>query len=491
MFCRQCGSEIPNEARFCTFLGTKAVTPMPREDEGLDPSKTDGTTDVPGKAATDDECADQSTNGSAAATEEKPTVQTNNADKTSEAESATNATSTTDGPSDTAADAETARAQVTNAMQEQSDARVATAQPEANSLKAAVEQNKKRSRRHMPMILLVALALALATSVVYAAYRVYNDVWLPYQAEQEQLAKHPLKDADGDTITAEVSGNPKNALQIADLMMMDPTAIPDFLDEQGLGYDSVYANGRWSIEQFSYLDNAYEGSFDNSLFGAPDTTSLYIGSDTSIVSPHSLGAVANKRMLESGTKPAGVMVVNLPISFDSNEDEISQFCEKANLGKPLEKFATSGTPINGGSPQSYNTWVYTGIASSKNDEKILWYMSANNEDGQVLFGCLKLDKAYDLVSGYGLYSKDQWESADNREKAKIAAQSLSQEYWGSYYFRVNVITGAVEFDSGYGNWKEGKPDKGGFVSPWTGEVFFDSDIGSCFADSLNTETTDL
>ena len=41
----------------------------------------------------------------------------------------------------------------------------------------------------MPMILLVALALALATSVAYAAYRVYTDIWAPMQQEQQQKAQ--------------------------------------------------------------------------------------------------------------------------------------------------------------------------------------------------------------------------------------------------------------------------------------------------------------
>ena len=59
--------------------------------------------------------------------------------------------------------------------------------PEGNSpqsLKAAVAQNKKRSRRHVPIIVLMALALALMTSVAYAAFYVYTYVWLPSQQQQ-------------------------------------------------------------------------------------------------------------------------------------------------------------------------------------------------------------------------------------------------------------------------------------------------------------------
>lgn len=33
MFCRQCGSEISNEAKFCNFCGTKTVAPKARKGE--------------------------------------------------------------------------------------------------------------------------------------------------------------------------------------------------------------------------------------------------------------------------------------------------------------------------------------------------------------------------------------------------------------------------------------------------------------------------
>lgn len=194
MFCRQCGSEIPNEAKFCTFCGTKTVAPKPREDEGLDPRKAKESNTAPDKGAATDESAAQSTNGNATntasetdeqssttATPEEPIAQANNTGETPEAESATNvAISAANEPTSVVATIGNASAETGNATQEQS---------ETSSLKAAVEQNKKRSRRRMPMILLVALALALATSVAYAAYRVYTDIWAPMQQEQQQKAQ--------------------------------------------------------------------------------------------------------------------------------------------------------------------------------------------------------------------------------------------------------------------------------------------------------------
>ena len=60
------------------------------------------------------------------------------------------------------------------------------------TLRGAVNATKHRSRRRVPMVVLVALAMALAAGTAYAAYRVYTDVWLPAQQDQnEQIVEAP------------------------------------------------------------------------------------------------------------------------------------------------------------------------------------------------------------------------------------------------------------------------------------------------------------
>lgn len=54
------------------------------------------------------------------------------------------------------------------------------------TLRGAVNATKHRSRRRVPMVVLVALAMALAAGTAYAAYRVYTDVWLPAQQTQNE-----------------------------------------------------------------------------------------------------------------------------------------------------------------------------------------------------------------------------------------------------------------------------------------------------------------
>lgn len=67
---------------------------------------------------------------------------------------------------------------------------VASKHPE--TLRGAVNATKHRSRRRVPMVVLVTLAMALAAGTAYAAYRVYTDVWLPaQQAQNEQTVEAP------------------------------------------------------------------------------------------------------------------------------------------------------------------------------------------------------------------------------------------------------------------------------------------------------------
>ena len=63
---------------------------------------------------------------------------------------------------------------------------------QSETLRGAVNATKHRSRRRVPMVVLVALAMALAAGTAYAAYRVYTDMWLPaQQAQNEQTVETP------------------------------------------------------------------------------------------------------------------------------------------------------------------------------------------------------------------------------------------------------------------------------------------------------------
>lgn len=132
MYCMKCGAKLPRDARFCMNCG-KPVAAIASE-----------------KAA-----ASAASSGKAAAPAVVPA-------KVAEPKGASSSSQNNPSP-------------------EQSE-----------TLRGAVNATKHRSRRRVPMVVLVALAMALAAGTAYAAYRVYTDVWLPAQQnENEQIVEAP------------------------------------------------------------------------------------------------------------------------------------------------------------------------------------------------------------------------------------------------------------------------------------------------------------
>lgn len=132
MYCTKCGAKLPRDARFCMNCG-KPVAAIASE-----------------KAA-----ASTTSSGKAAAPAAVP----------AKAAEPTGASSSSQN----------------NPSSEQSE-----------TLRGAVNATKHRSRRRVPMVVLVALAMALAAGTAYAAYRVYTDMWLPAQQTQnEQTVEAP------------------------------------------------------------------------------------------------------------------------------------------------------------------------------------------------------------------------------------------------------------------------------------------------------------
>lgn len=132
MYCTKCGAKLPRDARFCMNCGKPVAA--------IAPEKAAASTASSGKAA-------------APAAVPAKAVEPTGASLSSQ----------------------------NNPSSEQSE-----------TLRGAVNATKHRSRRRVPMVVLVALAMALAAGTAYAAYRVYTDVWLPAQQTQnEQTVEAP------------------------------------------------------------------------------------------------------------------------------------------------------------------------------------------------------------------------------------------------------------------------------------------------------------
>ena len=252
MYCTKCGAKLPRDARFCTNCGKPVVA--------IAPAKVVGSTGAPAKAAAPAASSEEA--AAPAAPAAKAVVSTFASEA---ADLGRNDVSSSDASSNGSSQNDSARLGSLQGDSSFSDSSLESAafadEPEKSceagacgassvpqssasskrpeTLRGAVNATKHRSRRRVPMVVLVALAMALAAGTAYAAYRVYTDVWLPAQQNQnEQVVEAPEETVEApEEITYSVE---TRSMDVS--VPVDPYDVPGKREAQKWYYPHIEAS---------------------------------------------------------------------------------------------------------------------------------------------------------------------------------------------------------------------------------------------------------
>ena len=212
MYCTKCGAKLPRDARFCMNCGkpvavvapVSATTPSKGVASAVAPAKVTApvvepvaaSAKVAASAASSAKAAESAASSGEAAAPAAAPAKAVVAAGAAEAAGADRHGASPVGHSSDGSSLESTAFADEPEKSCGAGAFGAPSSPENNpslnrpeTLRGAVNATKHRSRRRVP---LVALAMALAAGTAYAAYRVYTDVWLPAQQNQnEQVVEAP------------------------------------------------------------------------------------------------------------------------------------------------------------------------------------------------------------------------------------------------------------------------------------------------------------
>lgn len=201
MYCTKCGAKLPRDARFCMNCGkpvaaiapAKVVEPTGAPVKAVNPVAASREAAAGAKTVVSAFASEAADAGRHGASSSDASSNGSSQNDSASFDSLQSDSSFSDPSSESAAFADEpeksceAGACGTSSVSQED---VSPKRPE--TLRGAVNATKHRSRRRVPMVVLVALAMALAAGTAYAAYRVYTDVWLPAQQNQnEQVVEAP------------------------------------------------------------------------------------------------------------------------------------------------------------------------------------------------------------------------------------------------------------------------------------------------------------
>lgn len=443
MFCTKCGAQLQDDAKFCTACGARAAQSNAADAQAdaceASPKKAVSSTAGPSASVATDAC-------------------------TPEAPSSANATGAI----------EHAHAAVNSGAPSDAPAGEASNQ----TLKSAVKQTTQRSHRRVPLVVLVALALALAAGTAYAAYRVYVDVIAPSQqpAQTEQAVQGGDKqnapaqpeESDANAEAPEVTEAPENILQVSRVLALGSEG-EQFITTHGASTKTPTVETSWGYAAPSYSTNGDSVNWkdttrdmtyvDSSISSANDYSSVSVEyGNGAMFLMHGLDKKAGAYQPVSAT-PDSIVVSGVPLIGPITSNTIDDFAQQCGLSASSGSYELTtestvyeyGETTNETDAVVYTTNAFAGY-QTVNGEKVMWYVIYTGFDYDTsgggysphtaTIGCAPINLAEQLVAFSGLYSAEKWEGADDLTKADMLCASIVQELnSGNGVMSVNVLTG--------------------------------------------------
>lgn len=354
-------------------------------------------------------------------------------------------------------------------------------------------------------LFIIFIITALATALcAYALYRVVTDVVIPMMQPQTEIVEDSPADeepaeetevpvADEEEVPEEESevqasatGDPDNFMQLAELLAMEPSEIDVYLSEEGLyrytGGDArledvVSEDNAWLYGQVmgdvlrselpaEQVDETVLPDFDkgNSLsalgwqgyfsyFSGAFATEMQFGVDACEIKNGQIVHPMTTDEIAAGGVSTSAIIPALPVNWLSESELHEAATGLFGFQGEGSYYYIQGPYMDDG--QNWREAYFQAVAGyeSVRGEQAIWFVYQGGVDweeardgiaaSQTAVGCMTMSTAKKMVIDTGLYSEDEWTSADDEYKKMMFLQSYVQNV-GEAAGLPNLRTGQVE-----------------------------------------------